>query len=103
EDGIRCFHVTGVQTCALPILARLLVQLVRRRVRVVPFIAVITLVFVVAALVFVAPGAVLVGRLLAATVVGAGFGGESVGGTGKRSEERRVGEGRRKWGAVEND
>src|SRR5690606_40005143 len=22
EDGIRCFHVTGVQTCALPILKR---------------------------------------------------------------------------------
>src|SRR6266511_838564 len=22
EDGIRCFHVTGVQTCALPILFR---------------------------------------------------------------------------------
>src|SRR5690606_40439011 len=21
EDGIRCFHVTGVQTCALPIFA----------------------------------------------------------------------------------
>src|SRR5690606_41973061 len=24
EDGIRCFHVTGVQTCALPISARLI-------------------------------------------------------------------------------
>jgi len=24
EDGIRDFHVTGVQTCALPILQRLL-------------------------------------------------------------------------------
>src|SRR5690606_41092217 len=26
EDGIRDFHVTGVQTCALPILASLVIQ-----------------------------------------------------------------------------
>src|SRR5690606_39738374 len=29
EDGIRVFHVTGVQTCALPILAELAGRLVR--------------------------------------------------------------------------
>src|SRR5690606_40106594 len=28
EDGIRDFHVTGVQTCALPILAPVLITLV---------------------------------------------------------------------------
>src|SRR5690606_40610393 len=30
EDGIRVFHVTGVQTCALPILPRQLRQLLVR-------------------------------------------------------------------------
>src|SRR5690606_40670624 len=34
EDGIRDFHVTGVQTCALPISAR--PALARRRPRSVP-------------------------------------------------------------------
>src|SRR5690606_40449522 len=39
EDGIRDFHVTGVQTCALPILPRLPGSCTRSSHRLVPVIS----------------------------------------------------------------
>src|SRR5690606_39438084 len=72
EDGIRYFHVTGVQTCALPISHRGAVR-VRLQARPGPPHQREG-----------APGAAALRRAAAAGVGGAGRG-------GARSEERRVG------------
>src|SRR5690606_41001396 len=96
EDGIRDFHVTGVQTCALPIFA-LAVHVLRRRGRpgyagpggVARPLALAIALFGVQVML----GAITVWLELSATVTALHFV------TAARSEERRVGKESR-WRAV---
>src|SRR5690606_40458548 len=97
EDGIRDFHVTGVQTCALPIL------LVHRfDVRVVLALVIVTIFF--AGLRGLLSQRIVLEEttkqpLATGPLVGMGFL-VGVGSALTRSEERRVGkEGRGRWGA----
>src|SRR5207302_7545697 len=86
EDGIRDFHVTGVQTCALPIfrLARLLLRLFQSEPEIMGLTALLLLQHARTAARFDTGGAVI---LL-----------DDQDRTLWRSEERRVGkEGRSRW------
>src|SRR5690606_39788026 len=90
EDGIRDFHVTGVQTCALPIS---LVTAAAQREMIIPSLIPIVFTVVVGLISVQALGGLLIGVIVVgfffAVLMTAG------GGAWDRSEERRVGKERR--------
>src|SRR5207302_2198730 len=96
EDGIRDFHVTGVQTCALPICAIALVVAAGRYL-LNPFFRLLALtgareVMTAAALLIVLGAALIMQAAGMSMALGAFL-------AGVRSEERRVGKEWRAWGA----
>src|SRR5690606_40343516 len=95
EDGIRDFHVTGVQTCALPICLLYLTELEYREIytQVQKAQQIIRKATGKRPVVFRAPGGLYNAGVL--DVVGK-FGMVQVPGTVARSEERRVG---KEWGS----